>query len=75
MARAITLLEERVFTALRMNRGERVRFRAAREITSLLTGLGFACETRPAWGKTPFSNVLIIAARPEPGDIPGDQDR
>ncbi|MCC6556915.1 MAG: DUF2062 domain-containing protein [Polyangiaceae bacterium] len=71
----ITLLEERVFTTLRMNRGERVRFRAAREITALLTGLGLACETRPAWGKTPFSNVLIIAARPAPGDTPGDQER
>lgn len=60
----ITLLEERVFTALRVNRGERVRFRPAREISALLTELGFTCETRPAWGKTPFSNVLILATRP-----------
>ncbi|KYF67101.1 DUF2062 domain-containing protein [Sorangium cellulosum] len=60
---SITLLEERIFTALRFNRGERVRFRPAREIVALLEQLGFSCETRPAWGKTPFSNVLIVATR------------
>ncbi|WP_437588219.1 DUF2062 domain-containing protein [Sorangium sp. So ce1000] len=60
---SITLLEERVFTALRFNRGERVRFRPAREIAALLEQLGFSCEMMPAWGKTPFSNVLIIASR------------
>ncbi|WP_437936261.1 DUF2062 domain-containing protein [Sorangium sp. So ce341] len=60
---SITLLEERIFTALRFNRGERVRFRPAREIVALLEQLGFSCETRPAWGKTPFSNVLIVGTR------------
>ena len=60
---SITLLEERVFTALRFNRGERVRFRPAREIAALLEQLGFSCEMRPAWGKTPFSNVLIVGSR------------
>ncbi|MGK3999663.1 DUF2062 domain-containing protein [Sorangium sp. So ce1024] len=60
---SITLLEERIFTALRFNRGERVRFRPAREIVAQLEQLGFSCETRPAWGKTPFSNVLIVATR------------
>ncbi|WP_438015973.1 DUF2062 domain-containing protein [Sorangium sp. So ce315] len=60
---SITLLEERIFTALRFNRGERVRFRPAREIAAQLEQLGFSCETRPAWGKTPFSNVLIVATR------------
>ncbi|AUX47237.1 hypothetical protein SOCE26_087490 [Sorangium cellulosum] len=60
---SITLLEERIFTALRFNRGERVRFRPAREIAALLEQLGFTCETMPAWGKTPFSNVLIVGAR------------
>lgn len=62
---SITLLEERIFTALRFNRGERVRFRPAREIVALLEQLGFSCETRPAWGKTPFSNVLIVGIRAE----------
>ena len=60
---SITLLEERVFTALRFNRGERVRFRPAREIAALLEQLGFSCETMPAWGKTPFSNVLLVGSR------------
>lgn len=61
---SVTLIEERLFTALRFNRGERVRFRPAREMVAILEQLGFDCETRPAWGKTPFSNVLIIASRP-----------
>ena len=59
----VTLLEERVFTALRFNKGERVRFRPAREIVSRLEAAGLACEVRPAWGKTPFANVLIIGRR------------
>lgn len=59
-----TLLEERVFTALRFNRGERVRFRPTREITEMLQSWGFSCEIVPAWGSTPFSNVLVVARRP-----------
>ncbi|MEP7125360.1 MAG: DUF2062 domain-containing protein [Byssovorax sp.] len=59
-----TLLEERIFTALRFNRGERVKLRPAREIVARLEAAGLSCEVRPAWGKTPFSNVLIIATRP-----------
>lgn len=59
-----TLLEELVFTALRYNRGERVRLRPAREIVARLEDAGLACEVRPAWGKTPFSNVLVIGTRP-----------
>jgi SAM-dependent methyltransferase len=60
----VTLLEERVFTTLRFNRGERVRFRPAREVIAILEGLGFSCRKVPAWGKTPFSNVLIVGSRP-----------
>jgi len=58
-----TLLEERVFTFLRFNRGERVRFRPSREIVAVLEAEGLTCEVRPAWGKTPFSNVLVIGRR------------
>lgn len=61
---AVTLLEERVFTAVRFNKGERVRFRPAREIVRLLEAEGLGCEVRPAWGKTPFANVLVIGRRP-----------
>jgi SAM-dependent methyltransferase len=60
----ITLLEERFFTLVRFNRGERVRFRPAREIAERLERRGFTCEVRPAWGAAPFSNVLIIGRRP-----------
>ncbi|EYF02130.1 DUF2062 domain-containing protein [Chondromyces apiculatus] len=60
----MTLLEERVFTAIRWNRGERVRFRHPQEFVALLEALGFRCDVRSAWGKTPFSNVLILAERP-----------
>ena len=60
---ALTWLEERFFTWVRFNRGERVRFRPAREIVARLEANGFACEVRPAWGIAPFSNVLVIGRR------------
>jgi uncharacterized protein (DUF2062 family)/SAM-dependent methyltransferase len=60
---SVTWIEERIFTALRFNRGERVCFRPAREIVAILEELGFTCETKAAWGKTPFSNVLIVSTR------------
>jgi 2-polyprenyl-3-methyl-5-hydroxy-6-metoxy-1,4-benzoquinol methylase/uncharacterized protein (DUF2062 family) len=60
----VTLLEERFFTFIRFNHGERVRFRPAREISERLAARGFACEIRPAWGMAPFSNVLIVGRRP-----------
>ena len=62
---AVTLLEERLFTALRFNRGARVQFRAARDRMTQLEAAGLRCRVEPAWGKTPFSNVLIIAERPD----------
>lgn len=60
---SITLLEERVFTFLRFNRGERVQFRPARDLRAILEEEGLRVEVRPAWGKTPFSNVLILGER------------
>lgn len=59
----VTLLEERIFTFLRFNRGERVQFRSARDLSALLESEGLRVEVRPAWGKTPFSNVLILGQR------------
>lgn len=56
-----TLLEEKFFTAVRFNRGERVCFRPARDIAARLQARGFTCDIVPAWGSTPFSNVLIVA--------------
>jgi hypothetical protein len=59
----MTLCEEKLFTLLRFNRGARVKFRAAGELQGLLEKEGLACQLLPAWGKTPFSNVLIVGTR------------
>jgi SAM-dependent methyltransferase len=59
----LTWLEELLFTAVRFNRGARVRFRAARELVAELESHGLQCDVRPAWGRTPFSNVLVVATR------------
>ncbi|MBK8253356.1 MAG: DUF2062 domain-containing protein [Polyangiaceae bacterium] len=59
----MTLAEERFFTLVRFNRGERVHFLPAKTRTKILEEMGFTCEVRPAWGKTPFSNVLILGTR------------
>jgi SAM-dependent methyltransferase len=61
----ITLLEERLFTGLKWNLGARVRFRPARDIAARLEATGLTCDVRPAWGKTPFSNVLVVGRRTE----------
>lgn len=60
----VTLLEERFFTFIRFNRGERVAFRPVRELVALLEREGLSARVEPAWGKTPFSNVLVVAERP-----------
>ena len=67
-----TLLEERVFTALRFNRGERVKFRASRDLARVMEDEGLVVEVVPAWGKTPFSNVLLIGRRPQPDPAGGN---
>jgi SAM-dependent methyltransferase len=59
-----TFWEERLFTSLRVNRGERLRFRPARDLVRRLEVAGLSCEVRPAWAGTPFSNVLVIGRRP-----------
>jgi SAM-dependent methyltransferase len=61
----VTWLEERLFTFLRHNRGERVRFRATADFVRQLESNGFVCETQRAWGRMPFSNVLIVGRRPD----------
>jgi 2-polyprenyl-3-methyl-5-hydroxy-6-metoxy-1,4-benzoquinol methylase/uncharacterized protein (DUF2062 family) len=61
---AVTRVEEAIFTTLRFNRGERVRFRPSSEIVGILKELGFSCRVVPAWGKTPFSNVLVVGRKP-----------
>lgn len=58
-----TLLEEKVFTTLRFNKGERVKFRASRDLARVMSEEGLGVEIVPAWGKTPFSNVLLVGRR------------
>jgi SAM-dependent methyltransferase len=58
-----TRVEEGVFTWLRFNRGQRVRMRPAADIVARLEARGALCSVDPAWGSTPFSNVLILARR------------
>ncbi|MDP8999104.1 MAG: DUF2062 domain-containing protein, partial [Myxococcota bacterium] len=60
----MTLAEERIFTLLRFNRGERVCFRSASQTAARLEAGGLRCTIRPAWGRTPFSNVLIVGEKP-----------
>lgn len=65
---SVTRVEEAIFTSLQFNRGERVRFRPSSEIVGILRGFGFSCRVLPAWGKTPFSNVLIVGHKPPEAD-------
>ncbi len=65
----VTLLEERFFTLLRFTRGERVKFRAARDLRAIMESEGLDVEVRPAWGKTPFSNVLLLGRRSAPREV------
>jgi 2-polyprenyl-3-methyl-5-hydroxy-6-metoxy-1,4-benzoquinol methylase/uncharacterized protein (DUF2062 family) len=58
-----TLAEELFFTAVRFNRGARVKFRPASEIAARLESHGLASRVEPAWGRTPFANVLVIGER------------
>jgi SAM-dependent methyltransferase len=58
-----TLWEERLFTLLRVNRGERLRFRTGADLAARLEAAGLSCEVRPAWAGTPFSNVLVVGRR------------
>jgi SAM-dependent methyltransferase len=59
----VTLLEEQFFTRVGMNRGERVCFRPARDTVARLEAAGLRCEVQRAWGKMPFSNLLLIGKR------------
>ena len=59
-----TLLPERIGTALAINRGERVVFRdVENELAPIARELGFDVRVEPCWGKTPLSNVLLVATR------------
>jgi SAM-dependent methyltransferase len=60
---AVTRFQETVTTGLGVNAGARLVFRPIAEYTRILEGEGYRVEIEPAWGGTPFSNVLVIARR------------
>lgn len=67
---AMTLAEEKLFTFVGFNRGARVHFRPAKSIVGRLRDAGLVCRVEPAWGMTPFSNVLVIGDRAPGAGVP-----
>ncbi|HEY1955485.1 MAG TPA: class I SAM-dependent methyltransferase [Polyangiaceae bacterium] len=60
---ATTRAQEAVTTFFGYNVGERVRVLPIASFTEVLEGAGFSVRVEPSWGKTPFSNVAVIAVR------------
>jgi 2-polyprenyl-3-methyl-5-hydroxy-6-metoxy-1,4-benzoquinol methylase len=61
----VTVLAERIATAVGLNRGAHLVFRdVAREIVPILEANGMACTIEQCWRGTPFGNVLLVARRP-----------
>jgi len=60
---ATTRAQEAVTTFFGYNVGERVRVLPIASITEPLERAGFDVRVEPSWGKTPFSNVVVIATR------------
>ncbi len=60
---ATTRAQEAVTTFFGYNVGERVRVLPIASFTEPLERAGFSVRVEPSWGRTPFSNVAIIAQR------------
>jgi trans-aconitate methyltransferase len=60
---ATTRVQEAVTTFFGYNVGERVRVLPIASFTGPLERAGFTVRVEPSWGKTPFSNVAVIATR------------
>lgn len=60
---AITRAQEAVTTALGYNAGRRLAYRPVADLARPLEARGFSVSVEPAWGRTPFSNVLVFAER------------
>ena len=59
----MTRVQEAVTTAVRWNRGARVRVRPIACITRVLEAEGFEVVVEPCWAGTPFANVLVLGRR------------
>lgn len=60
---ATTRAQEAVTTFFGYNVGERVRVLPIASFAEPLERAGFAVRVLPSWGSTPFSNVMVVAAR------------
>lgn len=60
---AVTRLQESITTGFGYNKGEKLVFRTIAALTAPLVRAGWCTSVVPAWGSTPFSNVLVHAWR------------
>lgn len=60
---AVTRLQEAITTGFGYNAGERLEYLPIAEIARPLERAGYEVAIEPAWGSTPFSNVLVVAVR------------
>ena len=66
----VTRIFEWIGMAMRFNLGERLRVRdVARELVPRLEARGMTCTVEPCWAGTPFSNVLLVAAKATAPDL------
>jgi uncharacterized protein (DUF2062 family)/2-polyprenyl-3-methyl-5-hydroxy-6-metoxy-1,4-benzoquinol methylase len=61
---SINRWQERIGTAMRINRGATLCFRPAAELVAVLAGEGLVTKVVPSSGDLPLANVLIEARRP-----------
>lgn len=62
----VTRAQEAITTAFGYNKagtGERLEYTAIASFVTQLEQYGFTVVTEPAWGSTPFANVLLVARR------------
>lgn len=59
----LTRAQEAITTSLGYNAGERLAYRSIAAMISQLEDRGFSVRIEPAWGSTPFANVLLVAWR------------
>lgn len=60
----VTRVQEAITTLLGYNAAEHLEYRSISALCGALSRCGFEVAVEPAWGRTPFSNVLIVAKRP-----------
>lgn len=59
----MTWLQEKFSLFFQISLATELHMRPAGEIADVLTGQGLEVSIQPAWGRTPFANVLILAHR------------